>query len=108
MNRVESMITTQDARIKLLEYCSIDNEARNRRRNLIFKGIGEYGMIENCFELIHDFITDKLKIPAEMYIERAHRLGRPRPNQTKPRPIIVAFRDFGDTELVLERAPKDH
>ena len=105
MNRVENMITTQDARIKLLEYRSIDNEARNRRRNLIFKGIGEYGMIENCFELIQDFITDKLKIPAAMYIERAHRLGRPRPNQTKPRPIIVAFRDFGDTELVLERAP---
>ena len=66
INRNESMITTQDARIKLLEYRSIDNEARNRRRYLIFKGIGEYGMIENCFELIQDFITDKLKIRAEM------------------------------------------
>ena len=98
------MITTQDAHIKLLEYRSIDNKARNRRRNLIFKGIGDYGIIENCFELIQDFINDKLKIPAEMYIERVHRLGRPRPNQTKPHPII-AFRDFGDTELVLERAP---
>ena len=66
INRNESMITTQDARIKLLEYRSIDNEARNRRRYLIFKGIGEYGMIENCFELIQDFITDKLKTRAEM------------------------------------------
>ena len=34
-----------------------------------------------------------------MYLERAHRLGRFNINRT--RPIIVAFRDFCDTEEIL-------
>ena len=34
-----------------------------------------------------------------MYLERAHRLGRFDPSKT--RPIIVAFRDFCDTEYIL-------
>ena len=32
----------------------------------------------------------------DMYLERAHRLGRF--DSTKTRPIIVAFRDFCDTQ----------
>lgn len=106
VGKVENVITTHEHRIKLLEYRSIDSEARNRRRNLLFKGIREYGGIENCFELVRDFIVDRLNITQDMYLERAHRLGSLKANQSRPRPIIVAFRDFYDTELILQAAPE--
>ena len=54
-SRVQSMegvMSAHEKRIKLLEYRSIDLEARSRRRNLLFKGIREYGTVENCFELV--------------------------------------------------------
>ena len=102
VQKVENMISAHEQRIKLLEYRSIDSEARSRRRNLLFKGITEYGQVENCFDLVRDFIADRLHIYDDMYLERAHRLGRLKPNQTKPRPIIVAFRDYYDTELILQ------
>lgn len=103
---VEGLMKAHETRIKLLEYRSIDNEARSRRCNLLFKGIREYGIAENCFELVRDFITDKLSISDDMYLERAHRLGKYKPGNTKPRPIIVKFRDYYDTELILQVAPE--
>ena len=36
---VENVIRSQNNRLKLLEYRSIDLEARSRRNNLLFKGI---------------------------------------------------------------------
>ena len=54
-SRVQSMegvMSAHEKRIKLLEYRSIDLEARSSRRNLLFKGIREYGTVENCFELV--------------------------------------------------------
>ena len=38
---IDKQITTNANRLKLLEYKSIDAEARNRRNNLIFRGIDE-------------------------------------------------------------------
>ena len=42
VQKVENVISAHEQRIKLLEYRSIDSEARSRRRNLLFKGIAEY------------------------------------------------------------------
>ena len=40
-----------------------------------------------------------------MYLAHAHRLGPNRIGQCNPkRPIIVNFRDFCDTELIMSRA----
>ena len=105
VQKAENIISAHEQRIKLLEYRSIDIEARSRRRNLLFKGIREYGQIENCFEIVRDIIADQLHINDDMYLERADRLGRLKHNQTKPRPIIVAFRDYYDTEMKLQAAP---
>ena len=105
VQRVESVLSAHEQRIKLLEYRSIDIEARSRRRNLLFKRIREYGQVENCFDLVRDFIADNLNIQDNMYLERAHRLGSLKQNQSKPRPIIVAFRDYYDTEMILQAAP---
>ena len=95
---IENVVKSQHDRLKLLEYRSLDLEARCRRKNLVFKGFPE-NRHENCFEEIRRFICEKLRIDRDMYLERAHRLGRY--NIDKNRPIIVAFRDFCDTEEIL-------
>ena len=99
---VENVVRSQHDRLKLLEYRSIDLEARSRRKNLLFKGISEKRN-ENCFGEIRRVIRDELGIERDMYLERAHRLGRF--DSRKTRPIIVAFRDFCDTLYILDAAP---
>ncbi|MEW8547683.1 MAG: hypothetical protein AB2693_29600 [Candidatus Thiodiazotropha sp.] len=95
---IETVVNSHADRLKLLEYRSLDLEARSRRRNLLFKGLPE-NRRENCFEEVRHFIHSKLNIDRDMYLERAHRLGRY--NIAKPRPIIVAFRDFCDIDEIL-------
>ena len=95
-------------KLKMLSYRSIDIESRSRRNNIVFWGITENMRIE-CKQLIQNFMRDELVLdPSEMYIERAHRLGSLNSdvyrNKTDPkRPIIVRFRDYIDTERVLEQ-----
>ena len=105
INKVIDTVNAQTDLMKSLTYKSIDLEARSRRNNLLFRGFIEQNS-ENCANKIFDFLSDKLDIDVrDMYIARAHRLGaksRDRPNHN--RPIIVAFRDFCDTELIMSRA----
>ena len=96
----EAIISEQSKRIKYLEYKSIDLEARSRRTNLIFRNLCENNG-ENCFEMVRDFIYNELNVDADIYMERAHRLGRLRHNN-KPRPTIVCFRDYGDVDLIMQ------
>ena len=65
---------------------------------MLFKGIPDYRH-ENCFDAVRQFISSKLHIDRDMYLERAHRIGCFSVNRT--RPIIVAFRDDCDTEDIL-------
>ena len=91
--------------LKTLAYKSIDLEARSRRNNLIFWGLLEtYN--ENCFFVIRDFIKRHLDLDADnMYLARAHRLGPRKIGQRDPkRPIIVNFRDYCDTDIIMSRA----
>ena len=99
---MERVMRSNTDRLKLLEYRSIDLEARSRRKNILFKGIPE-NRRENCFEAVRNVIQDNLNIDRDMYLERAHRLGRF--DNNKIRPIIVAFRDFCDVEDILNSAP---
>lgn len=103
VSEIETVVKSHSERLKLLEYRSLDSEARSRRRNLLFKGIPE-NKYENCFSEVRRFIQEKLNISTDMYLERAHRLGPFGPN--KIRPIIVAFRDFYDTEYILNEATR--
>ena len=95
-------------RVKVLEYRSIDQEARSRRLNLLFRGIPEY-IGENCLTVVQAFIVDKLKITDDICIQRAHRIGRKQYNigrrgfNASQRPIIVAFRDSKDIDLILSK-----
>lgn len=95
-------------RVKLLEYRSIDQEARNRRNNLIFRGIPEV-VGENCAQIISEFITEQLQITQSICIQRAHRLGRKQYGNSgrglRPfhRPVIVALRDYQEVEHIISK-----
>ena len=57
----ERVIRSNTDRLKLLEYRSIDFEARSRRKNILFKGIPENRQ-ENCFAEVREFIQRHLNI----------------------------------------------
>lgn len=113
--RVDRLDTRSDVHskmLKLLAYKSIDNEARSRRNNLIFRGItesadGRAGPV-SCIETIKCFLEGEMGYEniSNLPIERAHRLGQRgyyvRGQYT--RPIIVAFRDFTDTEEIFSNS----
>ena len=113
---IDKQVTTNANRLKLLEYKSIDAEARNRRNNLIFRGIDET-MNEDDDEperRVLEIIREHLKIDHTPVIQRAHRLGTLKRRRRTPfgqrsptsRPIIVCFRDYKDVELILSYAYK--
>ena len=89
--------------LRTLAYKSIDLEARSRRNNLLF-----WGLSENYNEIfvIRDFIKNQLGLDADnMYLARAHRLGPRRFGQRNPkRPIIINFRDYCDTDIIMNHA----
>lgn len=101
VQNLEQHVNNVDARVLLLEYKSIDLEARSRRKNLIFSGFSE-ARDEDCAQKLQHFIKEKLKVTSTICIDRAHRLGRY--SRGKERGIIAAFRDHTDTELILSSA----
>lgn len=102
LERVETVVHSYNDRLRLLEYKSIDLEARSRRNNLLFKGFPET-RDENCRRTVLDFLETKLGMEELTSIERAHRLGRYN-SEKGPRPIIVAFSFYKDTEDILSLA----
>ena len=92
-----------ETRLLLLEYKSVDLEARSRRKNLLFSGFTEE-RDENCVIQISNFLRESLGIQSEVCIDRADRLGRFKRDQH--RQIIIAFRDFSDVQLILSKAYK--
>ena len=86
----------------------IDVQARMRRNNLLFFGIDE-SREENCEEKILLFIKEKLGVQEQPVIQRAHRLGKPTPNNVigskanRPRPIICLFLDHKQKEAIKSK-----
>lgn len=113
---VQSLIdnnVVSDNRIKLLEYKSIDMEARNRRNNLIFRGHPELVNDDDCEAIIKNFLSNQLQLDSDsIYIQRAHRLGNIKPQNRRwaqrkdPRPIIVCFRHYKNVETIMSNAFK--
>ena len=106
VNTVRLTTVEHSSMIKLLNYRSLDLEARSRRKKLLFKGLCE-NPTEDCIALIKDFIYNELDLDADtMCIDRAHRIGKRAVRGISRRPIIVAFRDFQDTECIMNNASK--
>ena len=105
-NRVDDLeesMTSVNTRMLLLEYKSIDVEARSRRNNLIFNGFPEE-YSEDCHSKVKKLLLTKLEIVDDIVIDRVHRLGRY--NRGSTRAIIVAFRDYAMLEKILSNAYK--
>ena len=76
LSEVESVVKSYDDRVRLLEYKTIDLEARSRRNNILFFGISE-SRSENCKNVVADFLLAHLNTRiTEADINRAHRVGR--------------------------------
>lgn len=120
IENVNKHLSSHERRLLLLEYKSIDLEVRNRRNNLIFRGIDEtnFAADEDCASLVKDFLYDHVDPQIVPVIQRAHRLGNPsnlqninrrRRSRGQPpttRPIIACFRDSADVEAILNNANK--
>ena len=101
LKAAENVLKSYDDRIKLLEYKSIDIEARGGRNNLLFYGFSEMRN-EDCVVKIGDFVCEKFDLrPDAVVIERAHRVGKFK--QDKTRPIIAAFRDYFITGRIMSQ-----
>jgi hypothetical protein len=107
IQNIREKVVSVDHRLKYVEYRAIDLEARSRRSNLVFFGIDE-SKDEVCDRVVRDFLADKLGIAksVDIYMQMAHRIGKrtqitPRGIKPRPRPIIVAFRDFADIDMIM-------
>ena len=100
LSEVESVVKSYDDRVRLLEYKTIDLEARSRRNNILFFGISE-SRNENCKNVIADFLLAHLNTRiTEADINRTHRVGRF--DSRKKRPIIVAFQSYALVEAIMK------
>ncbi|XP_060600357.1 uncharacterized protein LOC132753837 [Ruditapes philippinarum] len=106
VDKIGHDIGRQKLYMKQLAYHTIDQSARSRRNNLIFYGLADLPN-ENIYTVMVDFMSDQLDINlTEICVQRIHRLGsisRARARtQTPRRPVIIAFRDYRDTEYIME------
>lgn len=110
IDELEEIVQRQEERIQLLSYVSIDKEARDRRNNVVFYNITEKSKHTSERSLIISFMENELDIDtSDMCIDRAHRIGllsqEPYKSRSDPkRPLIVRFRDYIDTETVMNKA----
>ena len=95
-------------------------ENHSRRNNVKIMGIPENDDSKESWEESEnkaiEAIRPKLKIAQEIKVERAHRIGRPRPPfrhiggakvRSKPRPIIVKFQNWKHREMVVKTAQQN-
>ena len=104
LSEMSSVMVSQEERMRLLEYKSIELESRSRRNNVLFYGLQESRQsrqMQDCKRMLCEFLSEEMGITVnESVMSRAHRLGRY--NQSKTRPIIAAFQDFNIAEKIIK------
>ena len=90
---------------------TIDLEDRSRRENLVFFNFPETAeeTTEHCEQYIKELISSLSILPEdeELYIDRAHRLGRKTPEcANKPRPIIAKFAYYKQKNEIIRNGFK--
>ncbi|XP_071086335.1 protein unc-13 homolog C-like [Haliotis cracherodii] len=80
-------------------------QCKSLENNLIFTGIDETEE-ENVEVKAQNVIENNLKIAKSIELEKVHRLGKKRSDQTKPRPILVAFTSKRDRDIVKSQSHK--
>ena len=81
-----------------------DLEDRSRRNNLRFEGLEETSEEnwEQTAEKVSKLLKDKLQIRERVEIERAHRVGKKSPGQS--RTIVAKFLRFSDRDKILQNS----
>ena len=109
--KLQSKIENNAKLVHEVKAKTVDLEDRSRRNNLVFYNFKESDneTPEDCEKYITELI-DHLKIlpeNEELWIERAHRLGKKTPQCTeRPRPIIAKFTYYKHKEEILRNGPK--
>ena len=99
-------------KVNLLEAKAQDLEDRSRRNNIVIFGVPENDnpRDENCDNLICNILREHnildSKDTHQGLLERAQRLGQKKPDQVRPRPIIVCCGSFKDKEYILYNSHK--
>ena len=104
---METKLADASKYIQTVKDKTVDLEDRSRRSNLVFFNFPECenGQTENCEALIHDVLRKvNMLQDEEVWIDRAHRLGRKKPDLHKPRPIIVKFSYYKHKEYIIKHA----
>ena len=106
MNAAES-----SSQLAELKNKTVDLEDRSRRCNLVFFGVPELSsktVTEDCDTLIKNIIIKQGIVSPDCgdLFERAHRLGARKPDQARPRPIIVKVAFYKDKLHILYNAKK--
>ncbi|XP_065678105.1 uncharacterized protein LOC136093113 [Hydra vulgaris] len=91
-----------DKEINSLYKKSIDLENRSRRNNLRIDGQQELSSesYEDCEKAAKDIFKTLLKIPSEVVVERAHRIGQFKEN--KPRTLVLKLLNYQDKNKILK------
>ena len=87
-----------------------DLKSRSMRANLIFSfdpALSDYkeSQGEDCVELVRSFLCDILGISSAVYIQSAHRLGRP--TSGKSRAIIARIPETAQRSLIFRNRLRD-
>ena len=97
-------------RIDFLDSKAQDLEDRSRRNNLVIFGVPEIDnpRDEDCDKAICEILRKyQILDSGDTHgglLERAHRLGKKKPEQGRPRPIIVCCGSFKDKQFILNNA----
>ena len=89
-----------------------DLEDRSRRNNLVFFNFPEEppneSLNENCEKKVIDLLENKGFFDEDynIFIDRAHRLGKRNSQNSKPRQIIVRFTYFKDKDAIIKNGKK--
>lgn len=107
---IRSRVDLTEDRVSAIKEKTVDLEDRSRRCNLVFFNFPEVSRFatENCEETVENFLlSEKILENDDIWIDRAHRLGRRRPDHdTRPRPIIVKFSYYKQKERILKNGAK--
>lgn len=105
-----TQLTTQLSSVltdnKHMKESILDLQARSMRDNIVFSGIPEQSH-ENPEDLLKDFMITKLHITPDLAssisFHRAHRLGKKKTPNKRPRPIVAKVEHYKHKVLIMSR-----
>ena len=106
----EDRVNQLDETVLQMDEALLDIQWRSMRENLVFGGIKETftraDQPEDCESILRTFLSEVMDLSKYFEFDRVHRLGRFRPGNSRPRPIVAKFTFYRDKEFVRHQAPK--